>query len=219
MLFKEWEPFYREIIADFGFSEEADIKAARVLDEMLQNDPPVGMLEEKISGKTVNVFGAGPSLERLKEFPEGTSIAADGATSFFIDNGMVPDIIVTDLDGKIADLLLANRKGSIVVIHAHGDNIPALKYTREFNAPFGTTQAEPFGRLFNFGGFMDGDRAVFLARHFGARKICLFGMDVRSENGRYSFSKNPTITQKKLVWTGRLIKYLKEDYDNIVKMG
>ncbi|MEE8401643.1 MAG: 6-hydroxymethylpterin diphosphokinase MptE-like protein, partial [Candidatus Hydrothermarchaeaceae archaeon] len=163
--------------------------------------------------------GAGPSLERLKEVPEGTSIAADGATSFFIDNGLVPDIIVTDLDGKIEDLLLANRKGSIVVIHAHGDNIPALKYAREFNAPLGTTQAEPFGRLYNFGGFMDGDRSVFLARHFGAKKICLFGMDTGSENSRYSFSKNPKVTRKKLVWTTRLIRYLRERHNNIVKMG
>lgn len=219
MNFKDWEPFYREILDDFGFSEEADIEAARLLNELLPADPQVAKLKDLIFGKTVNVFGAGPSLEKLEEFPGGTSIAADGATSFFIEHGRVPDIIVTDLDGRIADLLLANKRGSQVVIHAHGDNIPALKYVKSFGAPIGTTQAEAFGRLHNFGGFTDGDRAVFLAMHFGARRICLFGMDFGIEIGRYSFSENEALTRKKLLWAEKLIKYLNDKHPNIIRTG
>lgn len=219
MNFKEWAPFYREIIDDFGFSEEADIESARLLNELLPENPPVDRLRDLISGKTVNVFGAGPSLEKLEEFPEGTSIAADGATSFFIERGVFPDIIVTDLDGNLEDLILANKKGSLVVIHAHGDNSSALKYVKEFSAPIGTTQAEAFGRLYNFGGFTDGDRAVFLARHFGACEIRLFGMDLDDKTSKYSFSKNAELTRKKLFWAAKLIKYLKDEHANIVKVG
>ncbi|MEE8403242.1 MAG: 6-hydroxymethylpterin diphosphokinase MptE-like protein [Candidatus Hydrothermarchaeaceae archaeon] len=213
MNFKSWAPFYREILNDFGFSEEADIKAARLLNELLPENPPIDKLKALISGKTVNVFGAGPSLEKIKEFPKGTSIAADGATSFFIEKGAVPDIIVTDLDGRMVDIIEANKKGSIVVVHAHGDNVPELeKYVKEFSAPIGTTQAEPFGRLHNFGGFSDGDRCVFLAAHFDASEIRIFGIDFDNPvMGKYTFSKNESLTKKKLAWAARLIKYLNDE--------
>ncbi len=221
MDFKDWEPFYREILDDFGFSEEADVEAARLLNDMLPENPPLDKLNALISGKTVNVFGAGPSLEKIKNFPEGTSIVADGATSFFIENGKIPDIIVTDLDGRMEDIVEANKKGSIVVVHAHGHNMPELeKYVKEFDSPVGTTQAEPFGRLYNFGGFMDGDRCIFLAAHFGAAKIRIFGIDFKNpEMGRYTFSKNAELTKKKLVWCEKLIKYLKDEHVNIIDSG
>lgn len=221
MNFKEWEPFYREIVDYFGFSEEADLEAAKLLNEMLPEDPPIDKLKELIFGKTVNVFGAGPSLEKIKKFPEGTSIAADGATSFFIENDAVPDIIVTDLDGRMEDIVEANKKGSIVVVHAHGDNMPEIeKYVKKFDSPIGTTQAEPFGKLYNFGGFMDGDRCVFLASHFGAKEIRIFGIDFKNpEMGKYTLSKNENLTRKKLFWAERLIKYLKDKHANIMGIG
>lgn len=221
MNFKDWAPLYREILAEFGFKEEADIEAAKVLNKLLPEKPPIDRLKELISGKTVNVFGAGPTLEEIEEFPKGTSIVADGATSFFIENGEVPDIIVTDLDGQMEDIIEANKKGSLIVVHAHGQNIPEIKkYVREFDTFVGTTQAEAFGRLYNFGGFMDGDRCVFLAAHYGAAKIHIFGIDFSNPvMGRYTLSKNPALTQKKLVWAERLINYLKEKGVNIVFVG
>lgn len=218
---KQWAPLYREILAEFGFSEESDIEAAKVLNEILPENPPIDKLKNLISGKTVNVFGAGPSLEEIEEFPKGPSIVADGATSFFIENGEVPDIIVTDLDGKMEDIIEANKKGSIIVVHAHGQNIPEIKkYAGEFDSPIGTTQAEPFGKLYNFGGFMDGDRCVFLASHFGAREIRIFGIDFKNPiMGRYTLSKNPELTQKKLAWAEKLINYLKDENVYIVYVG
>lgn len=221
MNFSEWAPLYREILQEFGFSEEADVAAAKVLNELIPENPPIDRLKNLIEGKTVNVFGAGPSLEQIKEFPEGTSIVADGATSFFVENGEVPDIIVTDLDGKLEDIIKANKKGSIVVVHAHGQNIPEIKkYVKEFDSPIGTTQAEPFGKLYNFGGFMDGDRCAFLAAHFGAAKIRIFGIDFKNPvMGRYTFSKNPKLTKKKLVWAEKLINYLKDEHANIEEVG
>ena len=48
------------------------------------------------------------------------------------------------------------------------------------------TQTKPVGRVHNFGGFTDGDRCVFLANHFKAKKIILLGMDFGTRIGRYS---------------------------------
>ncbi len=217
MRFEEWEPFYLRILDDFGFSKEADIESARQLNEILPENPPLDRLKGLLFGKTVNVFGAGTSLEKLSSLPGGISIAADGATSFFIERGIAPDVIVTDLDGKIEDLITANKKGSIIVVHGHGDNILALKYVKEFNSPIGTTQAEPFGKLHNFGGFTDGDRSVFLAAHFGAKEIRMFGMDFDDVvPGKYSFSTDRIMTKKKLQWAGKLINYLKDKGVDII---
>jgi hypothetical protein len=173
---------------------------------------PIEVLESLISGRRVNVFGAGPSLERLERLPEeGTKIACDGATSFLLERGAVPEIIVTDLDGRVEDLLEANARGSVVVIHAHGDNVAKLRrYAALFVNVIATTQAQPFQGVHNFGGFTDGDRAVFLAEHFNAGEIYLYGMDFHSEVGRYSFSRDSEMKRKKLLWAEKLIKLLEE---------
>ena len=39
------------------------------------------------------------------------------------------------------------------------------------------------------GGFTDGDRGVFLANHFNAKKIILFGMDFGNQIGKFSNTK------------------------------
>ncbi|MBI5254124.1 MAG: DUF115 domain-containing protein [Euryarchaeota archaeon] len=205
----KWKKFYYEILEDFSFSEKSDAKAAEILNGLLK-PVDISILRKKIRGRRANVYGAGPSLEKIKKFPRGINIAADGATSFLLERGVVPDIIVTDLDGKIKDLLRANRKGSLVVVHAHGDNIDAIKkYAAKFKNAIGTTQSKPFGSLHNFGGFTDGDRAVFLAEHFEAKKIALYGMDFRSKIGRYSFSRDSKTKRKKLRWAEKLINYLR----------
>ena len=53
----------------------------------------------------------------------------------------------------------------------------------------GTTQTEPFNKIQNFGGFTDGDRGVFLASHFKAKRIILFGMDFGRRIGKFSNTK------------------------------
>ncbi len=208
MEYEEWEGLYKKILVEFGFSQERDLEVAKILDGIIEyyflED-----LERKIRGKRVNVYGAGSSIERLRDFPEGTSIAADGTTSLLLERGMAPDIVVTDLDGKMEDLLEANEGGSIMVIHAHGDNQRAIeRYAPRFKNVIGTTQAKPFGKLHNFGGFTDGDRAVFIAEHFGAGEIHLYGMDFHGKTGRYSLSEDSEIKRKKLLWAEDLINYL-----------
>ncbi len=214
----EWEEIYKSILADFGFSMEKDLESAKILDRILCNKNPektISKIDSLVRGKDVIVFGAGDSvcrsINRFREFVErSTKISADGATTALLEEGIVPDIIVTDLDGNINDIMLANSMGSIVVVHAHGDNIEKINLlASKFDRVMGTTQTDPsiFRNLFNFGGFTDGDRAVFLARYFEPRKIYLAGFDFDGKIGRYSFTSKEKvpIKLKKLEWCRRLL--------------
>jgi uncharacterized Rossmann fold enzyme len=114
--------------------------------------------------------------------------------------GIVPDIIVTDLDGSFEAILKANQMGSIAIVHAHGDNIDQLQeYVPQLGKIIGTAQCRPPGGLFNFGGFTDGDRSVFLAKELGAVSIKLLGFDFEDE------SVTPR-KRKKLAWARKLIE-------------
>lgn len=202
MDFSEWEPHYLRIVKEFGFSVQEDERAAHRLQALGRGKVQCALdcLGRRI-GKEVTVAGDGPSLERelLEAPPRGTVIAADGATSTLLHStGRVPDIIVTDLDGDVADQLSASAQGAVVVVLAHGDNIPALeRFVPWFTGPLTlTTQARPFDGVYNFGGFTDGDRAVMLARHFGAKRIRLAGFDL--ENPRPKAGRDPSVKRRKL---------------------
>jgi uncharacterized Rossmann fold enzyme len=217
----KWLYYYHAIIKDFGFSQERDRASSEMLNSFLET-PNIAVIEEIVKGSKVNIFGAGSSLEKLQSIPEGVNIVADGVCTFLLERGIVPDIIVTDLDGRIQDLLRADKKGSIVILHAHGDNIERVQeYGRMFNNLFGTTQGRPFANLMNFGGFTDGDRAVFIAEHFKPAVITLFGMDFGNSVGRYSFQENNdvSIKRKKLLWAQRLIDELIESSDVKIIFG
>lgn len=215
MQFSDWEPIYREILAEFGFSREEDEEAARLLQRLLlgrENDLSPEDLSSMIRRREVLVCGNGPSLPlELKEFLEELDtgeiavIAADGATTTLLAAGTLPDLIVTDLDGFLPDILAASERGSAVVVHAHGDNMDALKeYVPRLRRVLGTTQAEPMEGVSNFGGFSDGDRCVFLARSFGAGKIRIIGFD-------YDDPDVTPVKKKKLKWAQRLVAMALED--------
>ena len=206
MDFSTWEPIYEEILKDFGFERAEDERSASILSGLLR-DLDIKRAYEKIKltieGRRVIVCGKAHTLiEELKkeDLKERTIISADGATSSLTSIGIVPNIIVTDLDGDVEDLLKANKSGSLVVIHAHGDNIDKIKrYASKFRNAIGTTQARPFDRIYNFGGFTDGDRCVFLARHFNAKEIKLVGF----------YFDDPSVSdrkRKKLKWAERLLR-------------
>ena len=80
-----------------------------------------------IEGKTIFVIGSGPSLSiaipKLKKLEKSIKIAADSSLKPLVDNGIIPDIIVTDLDGNEDTIKKISKTKSIFVIHAHGDNI------------------------------------------------------------------------------------------------
>jgi uncharacterized Rossmann fold enzyme len=204
MDFDLWEPIYLQILDDFGFSREGDERAAIILSEMLTDANSVGteVLKELVQGKDVLVCGNAPVLpEDLKLIdPEDyVIIAADGATAVLVDRGIIPDVIVTDLDGDVKKEIIANQKGSIAVVHAHGDNIDKLeKYVPRLKDIIATTQSMPLKDVHNFGGFTDGDRCAYLAKEFNAASITIIGFDLEDTN------VSP-MKKKKLKWARWLI--------------
>jgi len=188
-----WKTRYLSILKELKYSEKKDKESAIILDSILKKTKNIEKVEKLIQGNTVFVIGSGPSLSfaipKLKKFKKSIKIAADSSLKPLIDNGIIPDIIVTDLDGDENTIKKISKKKSIFVVHAHGDNIEKLQMVKKIKNCIGTTQTEPFNKIQNFGGFTDGDRGVFLASHFNAKKIILFGMDFGTRIGKFSSTK------------------------------
>ncbi|MCU0637983.1 MAG: DUF115 domain-containing protein, partial [Methanothrix sp.] len=166
---------------------------------------PLSAAKEMISGRRVVVCGNAPclrmDLEQMQSDQEGDAVfvAADGAVAALLERGMLSAIVVTDLDGPFPSIQKANKIGSIAVVHAHGDNLDALqRYVPLLDRVIGTAQCRPPPDLYNFGGFTDGDRAVFMAKELGAREIILKGFDFDDQ------SVTPR-KKKKLAWAKKLI--------------
>ncbi|MFN3527698.1 MAG: 6-hydroxymethylpterin diphosphokinase MptE-like protein [Candidatus Altarchaeaceae archaeon] len=188
---------YSEISKILNLNEEKDRKAAEILRNIVSHNQEIdiNIAVEKIKNKIVIIFGAGPSLKndllKLKNFINDKicKISADGATTCLIENKIYPDFIFTDLDGNVEKIIESNEKKSIVVLHAHGDNIENLKiYAKKFKNLILTTQV-PNANLkgiYNFGGFTDGDRALFFALNFNSKIVILAGMDFGNIVGEYS---------------------------------
>lgn len=179
MQFTAWEPHYREILEYFGFDRAADEEAARLLASLLDRDNLLSLVT-LTDGNEVTVCGNAPCLKKDLKTIKGVVFAADAAADVLEDNGIRPDAVFTDLDGATDRLIDMNREGTIVVVHAHGDNIPLLKHwvPRFPGKVVGTTQAAPLPHVHNFGGFTDGDRAVFAADELGASSVTLAGFDL-----------------------------------------
>ena len=122
---EEWWPWYDRINKLFNYDMNEDQRATDILSGLISKRAihPESM-EKFITHKPVLVFGAGPSLEEnlyqlqkeglLEKF---SIISADGATTALLKVvELTPQFIVSDLDGKIEDLLNANRLGSTMVI-------------------------------------------------------------------------------------------------------
>jgi 2-amino-4-hydroxy-6-hydroxymethyldihydropteridine diphosphokinase len=226
----DWLPWYNKILETFGYDQTKDQQAADLLSMMLANQTDhLSELRAIIENKPVLVFGAGPSLEEnLKQvIEEGllqktATVVADGATTAFLQiTRTAPNVIVTDLDGIVSDIIQAHKLGATVVIHAHGDNIHNLeKYVSKFSKAVGSTQAQPRTNVHNFLGFTDGDRAVFLAAGMGAKLIALAGMDFGNTVGKYSKQKIQSIEvkRKKLNIGKELLEWLASETVNKIKL-
>ncbi|MDD4255220.1 MAG: DUF115 domain-containing protein [Methanofollis sp.] len=205
MKFEEWEPFYEEILDYFAFDRAGDEEAARILAALLPRDD-LALLEDLCRGKTVTVCGNAPSLPAEIGRVDGTVFAADAAADVLYGRGIRPAAVFTDLDGATDSLVAMNREGTVVVVHAHGDNIPLLRYwVSKLPGPLvGTTQAAPFDSIHNFGGFSDGDRAAFAAHALGAVQVSLVGFDLDDPG------VDP-VKRGKLAWARRLLALLGHD--------
>lgn len=209
-----WQERYERICERFGYEPRRDAEAALALDGMLDKPPDIKALQGIIRGRAVLCVGAGPTL-RMAAAALGSSpmpvIAADSALYPLLRLGIKPDILVTDLDGQPECMERLARSDIVFVVHAHGDNIGLLHMAKSFQRCVGTTQGAPFGAVQNFGGFTDGDRAVFLASRFGARAAVLCGMDLGgpvsewSINGRAS---RAALKLRKLSEAASLLEWL-----------
>lgn len=111
-----WLEWYGKILDDFGFSRKADEESASYLESFLREHGCPGPESLTVPSPDFIVFGAGPSLRKhVKRFKEVrgnvTIVAADGATTALLEEGLIPHIIVTDLDGRMEDIIEANRRG------------------------------------------------------------------------------------------------------------
>ncbi|MCS6768007.1 MAG: DUF115 domain-containing protein [Candidatus Nitrosocaldus sp.] len=222
----EWSRWYERIRGALNYSLVDDSSAATLLSTMIKDRAlDLAVLRALIEGRDVLVFGAGPSLlhtmSRICSDPSASIysmrgsvvlMAADGACRALIEHGIRPDAVVTDLDGDHEYLLCSDTLGSIMVVHAHGDNINLLKFmVPRLRNIIGTTQVRPLHNVHNFGGFTDGDRAVFIAHAMRARSITLIGMDLGSEVGQYSKPHPVVNTGVKIVkmrFAQMLLEYL-----------
>ncbi|MFX1251848.1 MAG: 6-hydroxymethylpterin diphosphokinase MptE-like protein [Promethearchaeota archaeon] len=193
---KNWYPW---IVNFLSLSSEKDISAIDKFTKLIQKEPNRSLsdLNNLINGRPVIIFGCGPSLEedlhifleKKQLFENAVLITADGATRPLLDNGLLPDVIVTDADGDHESIVAANKRKSIVICHLHGDNQQALLTLVPRLIPSLTifsVQTKPIGYFHNFLGFTDGDRAAFLATRFRCLGICLLGFDLGKYVGKYS---------------------------------
>lgn len=222
-MYNDWDKWYDIILKDFSFNREDDILSARYLNE---NISKFNLSHIDFKDKCV-VFGAGPSIKKhisylksninLKEY---TLIAADGTTKALLEEDIIPDIIVTDLDGDMDSIITSNDNGSILFVHAHGDNMDKLhKYLNKLERVVPTCQCKAFDKLENYGGFTDGDRAVHIAVFaLGMKKIVLAGMDFGDIVTNYSrpeigvpLQEADDFKKKKLCYAKKLIESLKKE--------
>jgi uncharacterized Rossmann fold enzyme len=202
MEFAAWEPYYEEILAYFGFDRAADEEAALLLASLTRQDNLLS-LAALVDHNEVTVCGNAPCLKDEIGKIRGVVFAADAAAEVLDNYGIRPDAIFTDLDGATDRFIDLNRKGTILVVHAHGDNMPLLRHwVPRFPGPIvATTQAAPLPHVHNFGGFTDGDRAVFAADELGATQVTIIGFDLDDKNVE-------PLKRGKLFWARKLLALL-----------
>jgi uncharacterized Rossmann fold enzyme len=187
MIYSEWLPWYEEICTHFRFNPHDDFRSSLLLDDLAKIKSSSYSFRRQFIGKDIKVVGNGPNLSAILEnAPRGTYFVADSALSVYYRTLGPPDVIVTDLDGDAVLIRKCQEEGSRLVIHAHGDNIENIREILPYinREVLCTTQNAPFGMIYNFGGFTDGDRAAYLADQAGASSITLTGFDFMHPTGK-----------------------------------
>ncbi len=216
MEWEAWRPTYETILADFGWDARADERSANALKDLV--DPGAARdawaaVDAALAGQRAIVVGAGPSLERWTRWPAAWGglpvVCADGAATRLRGLGVVPAVVVTDLDGPEEDLEWAARAGAVMVVHAHGHNQGVLGAASRLGARVAPScQCDPAGLqpLRNRGGFTDGDRAVLLGEAAGLRAATLVGFDLDGPPGRLGHRFDPAIKVRKLAWAKTIVR-------------
>ena len=193
-----WWPLQEEISLEFGFLKSREEVSSRLITRLYK---PKGDLGDLVTNRNVTIIGAGITDD--DSIVGDVLIAADGAVSACLKRNFLPDIVVTDLDGNLPDIALANKNGSKVVVHAHGDNLSRLfEFSDKIQSTCLTT-TYPTSNTDCWGGFTDGDRALMMSLSLGANLVTLVGFNFQKV-GKYSgnFSINKI---KKLSWANKIV--------------
>jgi uncharacterized Rossmann fold enzyme len=234
--------WYKKILDFFGFDQNQDIKARDRLFTIRKQYNPISQLnklQKKCLNRQLLFFGAGPSLYEIlgnySNFLQAKKdqflfITADGAARGLIEHNMIPDVIVSDLDGLTFHLIEKFLSmGVLLVIHAHGDNLDKLQaceiILKKYENLIGTTQNDPIWPIINPGGFTDGDRALYFMHHIAPidQPFYLIGYDFGEKIGRYSkpdYIEDLPMTpmkQKKTQIAQQLIQNLQENEKRFIQ--
>jgi uncharacterized Rossmann fold enzyme len=230
----DWNNEYKNIVSKLRLNVPDDEASAKYLDKLVNTHFSHHLLDIKekigiILAKPVIIVGAGPSVFKDLEIliaifaHKVTFLAVDGTCSLFRNLNFVPDIIVSDLDGEWKAILWAITNGAMALIHAHGDNQHLVKSFFKQNSRllknkmiWGTTQNDLQTNLLNYGGFTDGDRAIFLAFHHQSPIISLIGFDFGEEIGKLS-KMNPMVQKnyRRKIEKFKIAKHLLNSYFHI----
>ena len=198
---EEWFKIYRKIVKELEIDEKKDYEARDLIIELAKGKLlDLKALKRKISGKSVAVIGYAIKKDEFKKIKEDIVITAGKSLAKVkeISRAYVPDIHVTDLEEEELIVEL-EKKGCLIVVHAHGDNMERIKRIVPKLSKFvATTQVIPKEKVYNFGGFTDGDRAAIIAKKMGAKMIKLYGFDFESANS--------TLKRKKLKWARKILE-------------
>ena len=205
-----WWPIQDEINFQFGFVRSREEVSSRLISRLYK---PEGNLSDILLNQEVTIVGAG--IDHDEKIPSGVLIAADGAVSACLERQLIPDIVVTDLDGNLLDIMFANESGSKIVLHGHGDNLSKLFefYTRIKVISLTTTYPSDMSNC--WGGFTDGDRALMMSLSQGVSLVNLVGFNF-SKVGKYTGKYSPKKLQK-LDWARRIVEKCQEQ-TGIVKI-
>ncbi|MEM1775923.1 MAG: hypothetical protein QW079_03230 [Nitrososphaerota archaeon] len=100
MIWREWKKIYLKIVREFNYSVSEDLKAAKILNNLIHGKAcSIRYLKKIFADKSlIVVFGAGPSLEfDLEEFLEAgileisVIVVVDGASRLFLEKGLRVD--------------------------------------------------------------------------------------------------------------------------------
>ncbi len=204
---EEWFNFYSQIISEFGYSQREDEEAARLMHSLAKEKLlDAGVLKGIINGRSVAVIGGGieeSEVEEVKEeIKEGVNevVITAGKAILRVEGKIKPHIHVTDMEEPDELLLQLEKEGCVLVLHAHGDNMERIRsVVPRLKSFVATTQSRPFNRVYNFGGFTDGDRAAIMAKEMGAASIKLYG---------FKFGRVVSdIKARKLKWAEKLLRH------------
>ncbi len=241
--FREFRNTFISIQNSFGFDPKKEILARNQLSQILHDRDPTSLITEithRASGRTICCFGAGPNLSdhlKAKNSVWLTTrekfflIAADGSANALWEKQLLPDFIISDLDGlSYEQMEVFLQRGVIIVVLAHGDNTQTLEtfapLFKKHTRIIGTTQAPAVFPILNPGGFTDGDRGLFLLHHLIplSQSFFLFGYEFGTTIGKYSknqYLDDQPMTEmkrKKLNICRDLIHQLRTRWDRSVKV-